>query len=272
MKKPKAIIDISQLIQALLGFFMCCFFLGCMSTKSVTYFQPLNPQFDEIAIRTQTVYTPIIKPGDVLSITVNGMDKDDREIFNPLPAITNHQSQMTGFVVLQTITGFTVDIGGDIVLPQVGKIHVAGLTTKEVEINLIEQLDPYVKSPTVSVHIANYIISILGEVARPAQYVIPHNRITLPEALALAGDLTIYGNRKNVLIKRDLNGQQRFARVDLTSRDLFESPYYYLYSDDVIYVEPTRGRLTSTDRFYQLSPLVISSLSFLLLIANTLLK
>ena len=220
----------------------------------------------------QAAYTPIIKSGDVLSITVNGMDKDDREIFSATPTTVSQRTQVPGFVMLYEITGFTVDMDGFIVLPQVGRIRVAGLTTKKVESNLIEQLEPYVKSPTVSVHIANYIISILGEVSRPAQYVIPNNRITLPEALALAGDLTIYGNRKNVLIMRELDGQRHFARVDLTQRNLFESPYYYLHASDVVYIEPTRGRLTSTDRFYQLTPLVISSLSFLFLVINNLTK
>jgi polysaccharide export outer membrane protein len=135
---------------------------------------------------------------------------------------------------------------------------------------LAGQLEPIVKSPTVYVYIANFIISVLGEVARPAQYVIPHNRITLPEALALAGDLTIYGKRQNVMIVRELNGNRVFGQVDLTNKNLFRSPYYYLRSGDIIYVEPTKGKLTSIDRTYQLMPIIISSLSFILLIINTL--
>ena len=249
-----------------------CVFMSCMSTKSITYFQPVNPQIDEMVTKIETVYTPFVKSGDILSISVNGLDKDDREIFNPPPITATQHTQVTGFVLLHTINGFTVDTEGYIVLPQIGKIQVGGLTTQEVEILITEPLQEYIKSPTVSVNIANYIISVLGEVARPAQYVIPHNLITIPEALALAGDLTIYGNRKNVQIIREFEGQRHFARIDLTQRSLFESPYYYLHSGDIIYVAPTAGKLTSTDRIYQVSPIIISSLSFLILILNTLLN
>ena len=113
---------------------------------------------------------------------------------------------------------------------------------------------------------------MLGEVARPAQYVIPHERITMPEVMALAGDLTIYGKRKNVLVIRETDGQRTFARLDLTKRDVFESPYYYLRSGDIVYVEPTKGKMTSTDRTYQLTPVIISSISFLIMILNLFIK
>ena len=252
----------------------CCVFLSCISSKSITYFQPLSPGMDEAVTQMKDVYTPVIKPGDILSITVNSMDRDDRELFNPLPSsyTVTSQSQVGGFIILQPIKGFMVDTLGNINFPQIGKIHVSGLTSNDIEITLTDLLQEFVKSPTVSVYIANFIISVLGEVARPAQYVIPHNQITIPEALALAGDLTVFGKRKNVLLIRELEGQRRFARIDLTNRNLFESPYYYLHSGDLIYVEPTKGKLTSTDRSYQIAPVIISSLSFLLLILNTLNK
>ena len=257
------------LIAGLLG---CCVFTGCLSTKSITYFQPISGEMDEILMRKSPKYEPMIKPGDILSITVNGLDRDDREIFNPLPTVFTQQSQVGGFVVLQPIKGFAVDTTGMIQFPQLGQLHVAGLTIKELEIKLMQELDPLIKSPTVSVTIANYIISILGEVARPAQYVISNNQITLPEALALAGDLTVYGNRTNVLLIRELEGRRRFARIDLTDRSLFMSPYYYLRSGDLIYVEPTRGKLTSSDRTFQLAPIFVSSLSVLLMVVNLIVK
>jgi len=263
---------VSFIRQILSAWLVMCVFSSCLTTKDITYFQPINQAMDEIVTTTKPLYTPVIKPGDILSITVNSLDKDDREIFNPLPASEAYHTQIGGFVVLQPVKGFTVDSVGKIDFPQVGIMSVAGLTTKEVELKLTRHLQEFVKSPTISVYIANYVISILGEVARPAQYVIPHNRITLPEALALAGDLTIYGNRKTVLIVREAKEERSFARVDLTNRKLFRSPYYYLHSGDLIIVEPTKGKLTSTDRIYQMSPIIISSLSLLLLTINTLLK
>ena len=255
---------------------LICFSLSsCLSTKDITYFnyyQKINPEQDELVTNMVVAYTPVIKAGDILSITVSSMDKEDREIFNPFPPTTTYQSQTGGFINLQPIQGFKVDTLGNISFPRLGDLKVVGLTAKDLETKMTKQLEQYIKSPTVYVHIANYIISVLGEVARPAQYVIPHNQITLPEVLALAGDLSIYGNRKNVLIVRELDGQRIFGRVDLTNRNLFRSSYYYLHPGDVVYVEPTKGRLTSTDRTYQLTPIIISSLSFLLLIVNTLIK
>ena len=253
------------------GCLVCFVLSSCISSESIAYFQPVNEHNDKTVARIRNTYVPVIKTGDILSITVGSIDKDDREIFNPVPSAypVTSQSQIGGFVVLQPIKGYMVDKAGDILFPQIGKMHVAGFTSKEVEISLIDHLQQYVKSPTVSVHIANYVISILGEVARPAQYTIPHNQITLPEALALAGDLTIFGKRKNVLLIRELEGERYFTRIDLTKRNLFNSPYYYLHSGDLIYVEPTKGKLTSTDRTYQIAPIVISSLSFLILVLNS---
>ena len=262
----------SQLKRIVLLFLVCFFLSGCLSTKEITYFQPFNQDADEEVMRLRSAYTPEIKTDDVLSIAVYGLDRDDREIFNPLPSTITLQNYNTSFVMLPPINGFTVNNAGDILFPQLGEVRVAGLTTKEVELKLTEQLQPLIKSPMVTVHIANFFISVLGEVARPAQYVVPHNQITLPEALALAGDMTIYGKRTNVLIIREIEGRRHFARVNLTDRSIFRSPYFYLRTGDVIYVEPTKGKLTATDRTYQLAPIVISSLSFLLLIINTIIK
>jgi len=269
--------DKIQIIKYLLIYGGAIFFLSsCLSTKDITYFnnyRTINPEMDELVTNMKVAFVPVVKPGDILSITVSSLDRDDREIYNPLPpSISTNHSYVGGFVVLQAIQGFKVDTLGNINFPQIGEMKVAGLTTKEVELKMTDQLEPYVKSPTVYVYIANYIISVLGEVARPAQYVIPHNQITLPEALALAGDLTIYGKRNNVLIVREIDGQRIFGHVDLTNRFLFRSPYYYLHAGDMIYVEPTKGKVTSTDRIYQMTPVVISSISLLILIFNTIKK
>jgi len=272
MKRPPETSIIQYLKGFIVPFTALLFLSGCLSTRSITYFnyfQTTNQEPDELVTHMKSPYTPLVKPGDILSITVSSLDKDDRETFNPLPPISAHQTQFGGFIVLQPLQGFKVDTLGLIHFPQVGAIKVSGLTTKEVELQLTAQLLPYIKSPTVYVYIANFIISVLGEVQRPAQYVVPHNRITLPEAIALAGDLTIYGKRQNILIIRELEGQRIFGRVDLTNRNLFRSPYYYLHAGDVIYIEPTKGKLTSSDRTFQWAPIFISSLTFILLIINT---
>jgi len=258
----------ASILQRLVCFlFVCCVLEGCRSTKSITYFQPLTPGMDEVVTNMMDAYSPTIKPGDILSIMVNGLDSQDREIYNPFSSPSQY-TQSGGYVVLHPIRGYMVDESGYIEFPNIGKIKVNGMTTNVLAKLLTERLREYFNSPSVFVNIGNFVISVLGEVARPALYVVSNNQITLPQALALAGDLTIYGRRDNVLLIRETDGKRHFARIDLTNRELFKSPYYYLHEGDVIYVEATTGRLTSTDRIYQLTPILISSLSFLILLTN----
>jgi polysaccharide export outer membrane protein len=247
----------------------CCVLTSCLSTKKITYFQPLNPELDQVVSQIEETYIPVIKAGDILSIIVSSLDKKESEMFNPVTQIINYSTQNVGTIAPEPVLGFTVSTSGNISLPILGNVHVAGLTSKELEVKLTEQLQQYIKSPTVLVRIANYTVSVLGEVARPARYTIPNEHITLPEALSLAGDLTIYGKRKNVLLIRETDGNRQFVRIDLTKRDVFNSPYYYLHSGDIIYVEATSGKLTTIDRVYQLTPIVINSLTLMVLILNS---
>ena len=124
-----------------------------------------------------------------------------------------------------------------------GEIHVGGLTKLEIENLIIDKLKVYLKeAPLVTVRIVNYRISVLGEVASPGSFVVSNEKINLLEALAMAGDLTIYGERKNILLIRDNNGKKEFHRFDLTATDLLESPYFYLQQNDIVYVEPNKAR------------------------------
>ncbi|MDR1864969.1 MAG: polysaccharide biosynthesis/export family protein [Bacteroidales bacterium] len=249
---------------------MMMWLASCVSTKHITYFQPASPQEDGAVIREAT-YTPCIREGDILAIQVSSLDKASNEMFNPVTQI-NSATQSVGIIAPQPVVGYTVH-AGKIALPLLGDVVAAGLTSKELSTLLTDQLQKHLKSPTVTVRIANYTVSVLGEVNRPALYSIPNERMTLPEAIALAGDLTMYGKRKNILVARKIDdGTRQFARVDITKRDIFTSPYYYLRSGDMVYVEATAGRLTSTDRVYQLAPIIISSLTFFVLIFNAFIK
>jgi polysaccharide export outer membrane protein len=246
-----------------------CLLSACLSTKKITYFQPVSPELDQAVSKIEATYVPVIKAGDILSITVSSLDKEDNEMFNPVSEARNYTTQNAGTIAPEPVLGFTVSASGDISLPILGSVHVGGLTSKALAEELTVRLEQYIKSPTVLVRIANYTVSVLGEVVRPARYTIPNEQISLPEALALAGDLTIYGKRKNVLLIRESNGERQFVRIDLTQRDFFNSPYYYLHSGDILYVEATSGRLTTIDRVYQLTPIVINSLTLMVLILNS---
>jgi polysaccharide export outer membrane protein len=251
---------------------ICSLMSACISTKKITYFQPVSPELDEVISKIEETYTPRIKEGDILSITVSSLSKEANEMFNPITQILNYTTQTVGTIAPNPILGYTVDAAGNIALPLLGNVQVKGLTSKDLSVKLAEQLQQYLESPTVVVRIANYTVSVLGEVARPAMYTMPNEQITLPEALALAGDLTIYGKRENILIIREIEGTRQFARIDVTNRDVFTSPFYYLRSGDVVYVEATSGKLLSIDRTYLLAPIVINSLTLGVLIISTFLK
>jgi polysaccharide export outer membrane protein len=142
--------------------------------------------------------------------------------------------------------GYLVDDEGNINFPGLGKVHLAGLTKNAAIDTLQKQITKYVVNTTVNIRFLNYRITVLGEVNRPGTYTVENERITILEALGLAGDLTIYGKRNNVLVYRKVEGEARFHRVDLTSSKLFESDYFYLQQNDMIYVQPNKARMGSS--------------------------
>lgn len=243
---------------------------SCVSSKRLAYFQEganrLNAQ--TIAVR----YTPTIQPGDILSVQVSSLNPEASTFFNPYAtfAVADRPTQpLTGGTTpLPPANGFLVDHTGAIELPVLGKVNVAGQTTAQIKDRLRESLKEYLKEPTVNIRNLNFRISVMGEVTRPSLFTIPNEQITILEALSLAGDVTIFGRRENVLIIREENGKRSFATVDLTRRDLFTSPYYYLHPNDVVYVEPGRVRAATADRTTQLAPIVLSALSFLAIIVS----
>lgn len=248
---------------------------SCVQQKQIAYFQKALNQSDTIAVAQ--VYIPKIQPGDILDIKVGSLNPVASSFFNPFSTIpvtpdnnSSTQSPATENVapaLTQTISpGYLVDAEGKIEYPLLGVIKVAGLTTSAARDTLENRLKFYVKDPTVNVRFLNYRISVMGEVQRPSVYIIPNETITLPEALSLAGDMTIFGKRDNVLVIRDVNGKKEFGRVNLNTRDVFSSPYYYLHSNDVVYVQPNGGRIAQTDKTYQILPIILSALSFISII------
>ncbi|GAB3032273.1 hypothetical protein GCM10027185_36960 [Spirosoma pulveris] len=166
------------------------------------------------------------------------------------------------------MAGYMVSGTGEIELPLIGLLKVEKLTTSQTSALIKEKLSTYLKEPTVNVRNLNFRISVLGEVMRPSLFTIPNDQITLIEALSLAGDATIYGRRDNILVVREENGQKTFARVDITKRGLFRSPYYYLHPNDIVYVEPGRARVNNADHFYQIVPAILSALSLVAIIIS----
>lgn len=249
------------------------FFTSCIDQREITYFQSNPAMGDSLEMAITQKYTARIQPGDILGIYVSSLSPEASAMFNPYLAA---QAANTGSSNIATTapvaaTGFLVDEDGNIILPLVGKIKLAGETTKSATDIITSKLDTYLQHPTVNIRILNFKISVMGEVARPAVYTVANERITLTEALTLAGDLTIYGKRNNILIVRDNNGKKEFKNVDITKRAIFNSPYYYLHPNDVIYVEPGRGKTTATDRTVQLAPIVISAITLITVLLTNIL-
>lgn len=256
-----------QILVGRLLFILLAGLTGCVSPKNIVYFQESASLNN--TIQNADVYVPRIKPGDVLSIQVNSLNPEATVYFNPYAPMQNAtgralpQSNTNG---LPEMTGYLVSESGDIELPLIGQISVGERTVSEITALIKQKLQPFLKEPTVNVRNQNFRISVLGEVARPALFTIPNNQITLIEALSLAGDATIYGRRDNVLIVREENGRKTFARIDLTQREFFRSPYYYLHPNDVVYVEPGKARVANADRLYQIMPSILGALSVIAII------
>lgn len=244
---------------------------SCVSPKSIVYFQG-----DTLKHSSQAVvqnYVPTIQSNDLLSIVVGSLNSEANEMFNTantaMTASANYSANSSG-ARLQPL-GYLVNLDGFIEMPMIGKVKIKGLTTTAAADTIRHKLLNFLKEPSVMVRNLNFKISVLGEVKLPAVYVIPDEKITLPEVLSLAGDLTIYGNRSNVMIIREENGKREYARIDLTSRDIFNSPFYYLHKNDVIYVEPVKSKMLDTDSRVRTVPLIativggISTLGILIL-------
>lgn len=223
------------------------FMSSCGSSKEVVYFQDLKPGESEIALPVLQAIT--VQPEDKISIIVNSRDPQLTDLFN-LPIVSKQLGQSlrtgsSGTGTSQGVSGYTVNADGDIDFPVIGKIHVAGKKRGEIAEYIKNELmtKNLVKDPVVTVEFLNLCISVLGEVNNPGRFGIDRDRITLLDAISMAGDLTIYGNRSKVLVLRKEGETQRIYGVDLTSGEhVYTSPAYYLQQNDVVYVEPNEVR------------------------------
>ena len=216
---------------------------SCGTSEQVVYFQDMRPGETEIPMAAPVEIT--IRPQDKISIIVNSRDPQLSNLFN-LPYVsrqlgTSVQNGISG--TSQGVSGYTVDVEGNIDFPVLGKIHVAGLKREEIAAAVKNELvsKNLVKDPIVTVEFMNLCIAVLGEVNNPGRFNIDRDRITVLDAISQAGDLTIYGNRRKVMVMRQEGDVQRVYGIDLTSgQHVYTSPAYYLQQNDVVYVEPNK--------------------------------
>lgn len=212
-------------------------FASCASRKSIVYLQPSQAELENM----QTKYIPRIQQEDLLTITVSAADLKATMPFNQ-----QNVYQTTAGVDMAFKPTYLVDANGEIDFPVLGKVKVGGLSRLEATDLVRSKLKQYIVDPGVNISFANFKITVLGEVAKPGTYTLPQERVTVLEALGLAGDMTIKGVRSNVLLIREKDGEKKMERLNLLSDSILSSPYYYLAQNDVLYVEPNGSQVRNS--------------------------
>lgn len=214
----------------------------------------MQGSFDTAKLSNVNPIEPKIRKGDILSIIVYSDNPEATKIYNQSLINTGNTSVVAPSGIVQAMggaspsaAGYQVDLDGNIIFQGIGKLHVEGLTKADLKDTLDGRLGPYLLNPYYSIHFLNYRFTMLGEVQRPGIISIPGEKIGILDALALAGDITYFGNRKNVLIIRETNNKRTWSRMDLTSPNIMLSPYYYLQQNDIVIIEPTRSKLAAND-------------------------
>lgn len=232
---------------------------SCSNSKEIAYLAQ-GDQEERILTDLET-HSPLLKSNDVLSITVNSLNPSASEIFNTGNTSDSQFASSQGGV--GQVSGYLIDSEGFIKFPVLGKIKAADITkeqlSEKIEDLILEQR--LLMQPTVAIRYLNYRISILGEVNHPGVYTIDNEKVAFLEALALAGDLTIYGKRKNITLIRDEYGIRKSINIDITERDFLKSSYYYLKPNDIIYVEPNNRKIAGSSNTPQWVSITIGALS-----------
>ena len=242
-----------------------------LASSCVTHDELLNfnegPAFSGTPVDIANLPQLQIQPDDLLSIRVRSLDLVAVEPFNVDPP---NAANISGGGATRPLIGYLVSRQGTIDFPQLGTINVIGLTTEDLRDTLKQKLVPYLNDPVVMVRFLNFRITVLGEVTSPNTFFVANERVTILDALGQAGDITPYGNRTNVLVIREQNGQRQTGRLNLQDRDIFTSPFFYLQQNDVVYVEPLKVRTAAIrDQSQRLLPW-LSAITALTTLALTL--
>lgn len=220
--------------------------VACQSYKKVPYLQDVETV--SRINQHETLYDAKIMPKDLLTIVVSCTNPELAAPFNlTIASPSNVSLQYT--TTQPVLQQYLVDNLGKIVFPVLGELVVGGLTKKQAEQLIVDKLELYMKEqPIVTVRMVNYKISVIGEVARPGTFIISNEKVNLLEALAMAGDMTVYGLRDNVkLIREDATGRQEIIELDLSKAETILSPYYNLQQNDIVYVTPNKAKARNSD-------------------------
>lgn len=261
-----------------LAFALLTNLISC-KTERVAYFKdvPDSTSAKRVLQTIPPAEAASVRPDDVLNITIQTLDPTANSLLNQgnLPvnsgAVTGSSTNTTTQAV---ISGYLVNKDGYVHLPYVGDVLVKGLTSDQVKELVTQKISVYFKDPVVNVRFTNFKITVLGEVKNPTTFLIPNENPTIFDALGLAGDITLYGRRDNImLIRNDVDGKKDIVRLNLDSTSAITSPYFYLKPNDVLYVEPTLDRVASTSNYRTRDVAIIASaLSLMVVIVARLIQ
>lgn len=227
---------------ALLGLLLA----SCSAQKRVWYLQDVQPATPEQIVQNGEIR---IKPLDRLIVVVNSKDPELAVPFNSSTAMSSLSGSTTSTNSIESLQTRTVDEQGCIVMPILGTIHCEGLTRNELARLIADKIveGGYINDPSVNVQFSDMKFSVIGEVAHPGSFEIDRDRISILDALAMAGDMTVYGMRNEVIVAREADGKRTIEVLDLTSKDVFSSPAFYLQQNDVVYVKPNKYKAQSAE-------------------------
>jgi polysaccharide biosynthesis/export protein len=242
-------------ISLIIMFFLSILF-SCTPTRNIPYFQ--NAQDSAFRQVLGTVEAPIQK-NDILNIVISSLSPEEDIKYNRIDITTK---------------GYLVNSDGNIQLPKLGNVMAAGLTKKQLtdRITSIILEKKELLNPIVEIRQLNFEVTVLGEVANPTVINVPSEKISLVKALGLAGDITIYGKRENILLVREEDGKRITRHLNINSADFLTSEYYYLKPNDVVYVEPSKAKIATTSRSQQVIPYIFSGISILILVLDRVIK
>ena len=261
--------------------FLLILFSFCASTKNTKYFQNIPDSGRLEPIEKALYVEPKIQNDDILTVIVQTVDPQASAMINSGNVSSANNSSNGNLSLasssaipiatpnLNNSAGYLVDKEGTITIPVVGKIKVVGLTTSEAREAIRTAADKFYNNPAVTVRYANFKVNVGGEVLKPGSYIMPNEKVSILDAITMAGDLTIYGKRENVLlIRENLDGTKTPYRINLKKSDFMSSPYFYLRQNDYIYVEPSKGKAAATDvaqaRNYTIAGSILSIIAIIL--------
>jgi polysaccharide export outer membrane protein len=228
-----------------LKFFFCCILilsiLSCASKKDINYFQDTDSELELPTDIENTFNFLNIQPGDILDIQIKALNPESVLVFQRQSSLNVQQAQVQN----RAIDGYVVGKEGSVNLPIIGNIGTSNHNTQSLAKEIQKALSPYVNNSTVNVRVLNFRVSVLGEVNNPGTFTVLEERVSLPQVLGLAGDLTINGDR-NILLIRNENGKNSHHDIDLTSAKFLQSPFYFLKQNDIVYVRPNDARVKSS--------------------------